>query len=233
MLKLIEKNGQWFKCDEKSEVLKDAEGKDIVATEEEVKAFKESQKPPVDPTKATLEELAKVNPEVAKFIQEQREREAKATENERKRQEDEDKKKRESGNFQQLFEETDKKLKEAEGKNLELQNIVGKYKKSTEELLADAIAQIPEDKRSLIPGDYSPLKKLEYIRNNSAIFGVSLIKGSNVPPNENKPPLNEEMQLQKEYDELMAKPNRTFTENQIMTEKARKLKEIKAAKGTQ
>jgi hypothetical protein len=99
--------------------------------------------------------------------------------------------------------------------------------------MSHGISARHEDKRSLIPENVSVLNKIEYIRKNAALLGVSLIgsKGSGIPPNENDPPVNDEMKLVKEIENLMAKPNKTPQEEDLLWEKSKKLKELRAAKG--
>src|SRR5215510_7467584 len=102
MLKFIEIDGKKYQADEKGEALKDAQGNMIPYTE---------SAPPIDPANVDLDELAKVNPHVARMMAEKAEADkkiAEAAEAEEKRKREEAEKK---GEWQKLAEEAETKRK--------------------------------------------------------------------------------------------------------------------------
>lgn len=183
------------------------------------------------PTTKSLEERAKDDPELAAVLAEKKRLEDEAAERERLAEEERQKQLAESGDFKKIAEEATTKAEKAQQKVNETNAVLGEYKETLKGILDDMLAQIPDDKKSLIP-DGATKAKIEYIRKNAKFLGVVLIadKGTEVPPNEVKPPLDEEGKLQKEFNELMAKTELTRTEQARLTELSKQLKQIRARK---
>gem|GEM_PF-2833823 len=221
---IIEKDGQRYVGDKDGKVLEE-DGKPVV--------YDPAKHKDADPDLSALEleTLAKANPHVARVLQEKQEAEAKAKElaeaEEKKRQEEAQKK----GEFQKLYEEATGKLKERDGELGKLKESVKSYSETIDTLLNQMLEQVPKEKQALIPADYSSKKKLEYILANAAALGAETVlkKGSEVPKND-KAPVGDEAKLVAEIEELTKKANRTPTENTLMWEKAKQLKELRAAK---
>lgn len=223
---LIEKEGKRFVADKDGNIQKDDKGNEVVY---DPKTHKETP----DLSSFELEELAKTNPHVARVLQEKQEAENKAKEladaEEAKQKEEAQKK----GEFQKLYEDTEAKRKQAQDELTKAQEIVKNYKGTIQGLLDSVLETIPKEKHSLIPADYSARKKLEYIMSNAAALGVEPViktKGSGVPPHDNPPNLTEEAKLISEIDGLMKKANKTKSEQTLLWEKTKALKELRAAK---
>lgn len=193
--------------------------------------FEEDDNKNVDLSKISLDELKKVNPDVAKLITTAGDLEARMKKIEQEAEENDRKKKEEGGKWQELAEGETAKRKDAEDKARKSEEILGKYKETVNGILDTTLKSIPQDKQALIPQDYSSRKKLEYINNNAKLLGVTIGggKGSEIPKNEDGVNLDEESKVQKEYDELLKKENRTSIENKQMLELSRKIKEIRLA----
>lgn len=222
---IIEKEGQRYVGDKDGNVQKDDKGNPVVYDPQKHKETSVSD--------LELEALAKTNPHVARVLQEKQEAEKKAKEladaEEAKRQEDA----RKNGEWQKLAEENSAKLKAAEDERTKLSVIVQKDKETIQGLLDQVLETIPKERQSLIPADYSPRKKLEYIMSNAAALGVEPViktKGSEVPPHNNPPNLTEEAKLIAEIDGLMKKANKTRSEQTLLWEKTKALKELRAPK---
>lgn len=184
-----------------------------------------------DPSALTLEELKKLNPEVAKLANDSEQARQKLEEAEAQRQKAEEEELKKRGEWQTLAENEKKRAEEKASEAAKANKLLEGYKGTIKTLLESVVAQIPEDKRHLIPEDYSDRKQLEYISKNQQWFGVTLANaGSTVPNNDSKPPTDEEGQLQTELSELIKKENRTYTEDNRMLEVSQKLKEIRANK---
>lgn len=182
----------------------------------------------------SLEELAKSNPEVAKLLDEKKQRD----EDEKKRQQDEEKRKekeaQEKGEWQKLAEERGKKVDELQSELGKKDEILGKYVGSTKQILAEVMATIPKENQGLIPDNFSPREKLEYITKNAKLLGAKIVgagKGSSVDKNDSEPPSSELEKLNNEFLELQKKKDKTPTELNQMSELAKKIKEARAAKG--
>ncbi len=232
MKKYIEIDGVKYVIDpeDESKALLNDKGEKTVFIEETPPADP-PQDPPVEPPiKGSLEERAKDDPELARLLKEKADADEKVRLANEKSEEDRKEQLRKNGEFQQLATEADEKRKEAEGKATEASYVLDKYKKTVEELRDAMVEQIQEDKRSLIP-DGNARKQIDYIQKNAKFLGVSVVnKGGNVPNNEDKPPLDEEAKLNKEFTELLAKEELTQTEKDRISELSRLIKEIKARK---
>lgn len=172
----------------------------------------------------------KNDPEYARIIarNQQLEDEKRLADEAKQKEHDENLKK--NGEWQKLAEEAETRRLAAEERARESEAVLGKYKGTLNSLVDDMIAQVPEDKRSLIP-DGNAHKKVEYLKKNAKFLGISLMNsGSGVPPNDGTPPLDEEGKLQKEFSDLVKKENLTHTEKQRMSDVSRLLKEMRARK---
>jgi hypothetical protein len=222
---IIEKDGNRYVADKDGKVLEE-DGKPV--------AYDPAKHKDPDPDLSAfeLEALAKANPHVARILQEKQDAEMKAKEladaDEAKKQ----KEAQEKGEFQKLFEEASGKLKEKDGEVGKYKELVKGYTETIDALLKQMLEQVPKDKQALIPADYSSKKKLEYILANASALGAETVlkKGSDVPPND-KAPATDEAKLVAEIEELQKKGgSRTPTENTLMWEKAKQLKELRAKK---
>lgn len=180
----------------------------------------------------SLEELAKTNPDIAKLVNEHKDN-AKKLADIKAAQEEENRKKLEDENKWKELSDADRVAKEkAEAEAVKAKEAADKYKSSIEGIVDGMMKQIPEDKRGLVPKDYTPLQQLEFINTNAKWLGVSGggSKGGAVPPNEEEVNLDEESKLQKEYEELMNKETRTPIEDDKLLQVAKKLKKVRADK---
>lgn len=225
-MEYIEINGVKYKVnsEDKTKPLLDAEGNKVL--------YEEPEPPtPLAPGKKTLEELAKEDPEIARLLSENKRLAEDQAERDRKAEAERKAQLEKNGEFQKLAEEAEQRAANAKQKLDEANAIIDKYKGTINELRDEMMAQIPEDKKSLVP-EGSAKSQIEYIRKNVSYFGVSLLakKGSEVPPNKDEPPIDEETKLTKEFRELMDKTNLTLTESARLTELSTLLKKLRAGK---
>ncbi|MAZ65274.1 MAG: hypothetical protein CMG51_02985, partial [Candidatus Marinimicrobia bacterium] len=76
-------------------------------------------------------------------------------------------------------------------------------------------------------------KQIEYILANAKHLGVSVIaKGSNVPKNNEEPPLDDEQKDRKRFQELLDKDELTRSESTEMSELSTKIKGYDAARNS-
>lgn len=226
--KFVEIDGKKFVDDGTGKAKVGEDGQPIPFVEK-----KGDEKPAIDYTQAELDELAKVNPHVAKLLSDQKkkEEEEQRLADERKKEAEENAKK--NGEWQKLAEEREREITDLRTQVLNKDNLLGKYKGSVESVLKDIIATIPKENLVLIPEKFSPREKLEYITANAKLLGAkinSVKKNDGVDPNDQTPNATEEQTLVKEIDELQKKPNKTKSELDLMWEKSQKLKEIRKAK---
>lgn len=229
---IIEKDGKFFKADDTSKAIILVDGKEVEATPEEVKAFQDANnkdnKSGDEVAKKSIEDLAKENAGVAKLLEDFSgvNKRLQEIEDEKKKKEIEDAKSK--GEFEKLYNDQQVEIKTTRENLDKATRLLDDYKKTTEEILAEVMKSVPKEKQGLIPSEYSPRKKLEYITANSAILGVTAMfkKGSDVPPNDGQP-LNEEGTLVKEIEELRLKPNKTEMEYDLLMQKATKLKNLR------
>jgi len=220
----VEVEGQKF--------VKGEDGKPKLGEDGKPVPFVEKKQETIDPAKADLVALAKVNPAVAKMLADTAEAkriadEAAVTDETRKTEEA-----KKNGQWQQLAEENSKKLETANAKIVELQGQLAKYSQSVEEILTQVLATIPKEKHSLIPADYSNRQKLEYIMANAKMLGATVTNlGTKIDKSDVVPPGTEEEKLVTEIEELRKKPTRTASEDALMYDKAKLLKQLRAAKG--
>lgn len=181
----------------------------------------------------SLEDLAKVNPAVAKMLEDQEDAKKERKEEEKKKKDAEDKKAGEDGKWQDLAEERKTKNESLQKELDKNGEILGKYVNSTKEILKNVIDTIPEENRGLIPEDFSPRQQLEYITKNQKLLGakVSQAQGGKVGKNDDTPIGTQEEELIKEIGEFTKKARDntiTAAENEIFYEKAKALKELRA-----
>lgn len=185
---------------------------------------------------ADLETLAKVNPHVARLLADKK----KADEDLQAQQVAESKRKQkeleEKGEWQKLAEERAKEIEILKGDLTKKGEQLGKYVGSVENILKDVMATIPKERQSLIPSDFSPRQKLEYITKNAKLLGAKVAinaNGEKVDTNDDTPAVTDEEKLVKEIEELRKKTNRTASEDKLMFEKASSLKALRAKKQQQ
>lgn len=221
-VKVVEVEGKQYVDDGSGKPKVDEKGEKILYTP-----------PSIDPAKASLDDLAKANPALAEFIKTANETKTQLdkflTDNESKDVEDKKKK----GEFESLFKAESEKFVQEKKRADELSTRVQKQKESFKKILGIFLPQIPKDKQSLIPEEFGERAKVEYILTNASLLGISLTgqKGSTqIPPNEATPDANAEDKLVREISELMAKKDRTSSEDKLMMEKATALKKLRAEK---
>lgn len=121
-----------------------------------------------------------------------------------KRDKEEEKRKRkeleEQGKYKELLAEKDKELESA-GKTKEQ---LTQYEETVQDILAQELEKIPDDKKALIPDELSTVAKLKYIaKNRSLLMGDKSTTGAPIPPNSKN--LSEVEAKKQRYDELMQK----------------------------
>ena len=180
-----------------------------------------------------LEELAKTNPKVAKMLAEKKEADKKLADATKAQEEKERKEKEARGEFQKIAEDERKKREEVEVELEKKNTLLGKYVNSTKTILEEVMKTIPDEKKGLVPENFSAREKLEYITKNAKLLGATVAKtgkGGKIDENDNSPTATDEQQLLKDIDELIKKGGaRTAAENQILWEKSKKLKVLRAA----
>lgn len=178
----------------------------------------------------SLEELAKTNPEIAKLLDDKKKLEdstAKALADAAKAAEDKAEK---DGEWKTLAEQRKADLEKAQSDLAQKEEILGKYVTSTKAILKDVMETIPAEKRGLIPENFSPREKLEYITKNAKVLGASVnTKGGGIPPNDGDPAPTDEAKLATEIETLRKKENKTSSDHTKIFELSKKLKEVRAA----
>ena len=121
-----------------------------------------------------------------------------------KRDKEEEKRKRkeleEQGKYKELLAEKDKELESA-GKTKEQ---LTQYEETVQDILAQELEKIPDEKKALIPDELSTVAKLKYIAKNRALLmGEKSSTGAPIPPNSKN--LSEVETKKQRYDELMQK----------------------------
>jgi hypothetical protein len=239
MKNYIEIDGKKYKVDpdDENKALLDDNGEKVPYEDEGNKDDDDKDKNKdgknVDLSSMSIEELKKSNPEVAKILKDKEDLDKKIKEKETAEEEANRKRKAEERNWKELAEEESNKRKELENKNTKAEEILGKYKSTVDGILKETLKSIPEDRRNLIPSDYSARKKLEYINNNAKSLGVNIAgaKGAPIKKNDADINLDEESKISKEYNDLLKKgKERTQVESAQMLQLAKKLKEIRKEK---
>lgn len=230
----IEIEGKKFVQDPENEgePLKDDEGNPIPYEEVEGEEGDEEDNSE-DISSYSFDELKNKIPEVAKLVEEKQKQEQKLKEIEEERKKREERKKEEEGKWKELLEDKKKEVSELVDEKTKLKNLLAKHKETISTLLSEVEKTVPEDRKSLIPQEFSKRQRFEYIVKNAELLGakVALNKGGSVPPNQDEPPMDEEAQVQQEFNELMSKErNLTPSEQDKAEELAKKLKEIRKRK---
>ena len=106
----------------------------------------------------------------------------------------------EKNKYKELLAEKDKELESA-GKTKEQ---LTQYEETVQDILAQELEKIPDDKKALIPDELSTVAKLKYIaKNRSLLMGDKSTTGAPIPPNSKN--LSEVEAKKQRYDELMQK----------------------------
>lgn len=225
--KFVEVDGKKFVDDGAGKPKVGADGQPIPFEEKKIDVKIE------DLSNAQLEELAKVNPHVAKMLSDKKQLEDDIA-TKQKDEEDRVKKDLESkGEWQRLATERESTIDELKKKLSEKDIMLGKYAGSVETILKEVLATIPKDNQALIPSDYSPRQKLEYITKNAKMLGAKVVVGKDggVDKNDTQPSATDEEVLINEIDALMKKgASRTSLESQQLRDKGIKLTEIRREK---
>ena len=180
--------------------------------------------------KKTLEDLAKDNPELQKLLDEK-----KKLEDDKKKADDAAAKAAEeaaekNGEWKNLAESRKQEADDLKKQLEQKEEILGKYVNSTKTILKEVMATIPEEKRGLIPENFSPREKLEYISKNAKVLGAK-VSGSagGVSPNDGDVAPTEEAKIQAEIDAIRKKEVKTQADHTKIFELSKKIKEVRAA----
>lgn len=179
-----------------------------------------------------FDELKEKHPKVAEKLKEAKKYREQLEDIKKKQKEREEQKKKKKGKYEELLKEKEKELEEIQSENKKRKSLLSKHKETIDRILEDIEEQIPEERRTLIPSNFSNRQKLEYIVENAEHLGakVAINKGGDVPSNQDNPPLDREGKLQKEFQELMNKDDLSVREDQKLRELSKKLKEIRKSK---
>jgi ABC-type phosphate transport system auxiliary subunit len=195
--KFIEVGGQKFVADEKGQPKVGEDGKPV--------PYVETVPPKVeDLSNADLEVLAKVNPFVAKMLEDKKKLEDDLASKAKTEDEKHQKELAEKGEWQKLAEEREKDLATIRADLAKKEDMLGKYVGSVESVLKEVLATIPKENIVLIPADYSPRQKLEYITKNAKLLGAKMntIKGDKVDKSDDTPTATDEEKLVSEIEEF-------------------------------
>lgn len=204
-------------------------------TEAEKTARETKEKQTLEFGNMSIEEVAKSNPLVAKALADGKTAEEALAQAEKDKKDEEVKKAEKDGEWQKLANERGESIKGLEKTIKDKDDVLVKYKGSITSILKDVESTIPDDKKSLIPDGFSPRQRLEYITKNATFLGAKTITNSGdgkTPKSEATPASTDEQKLAEEIDALHKKENKTPTELDLMSEKARQLKEIRAKKNS-
>jgi hypothetical protein len=198
---------------------------------EKVKYEKKDPKPADPPkpddlpdiSKMSTEEVAALNPEIKKLLEEKAERE----EADRKAADD---KKKEEGKHEELLKERDTEIEDLKKKLGKKETILEKYVGSVKQVLEQVKGDIPKDNLGLIPDNFSPREQLEYITKNAKLLGVKVGTGSGggVDPNDTDPNATDLQKYQTEFEELQKKENKTQADFTRMHDLGKLIKDERA-----
>lgn len=166
-----------------------------------------------DLSKADLAELAKVNPHVAKMLDDAKARTEADEKAAAEKKAADEKAAGEKGEWQKLADTRAQELEGTKGTLKQKEEMLGKYVETTEKVLKGLLATIPKENVSLIPADFSPRQKLEYIITNAARLGAKMnaVDGK-IDKNDLTPNGTDEDKLMARMAELTTKANaRTAT----------------------
>lgn len=231
-MKVIEIEGKKFEADDDGKVINGEDGKPkpYVDPADNKDKDKDKDKQTIDPANADLEELAKVNPKLADFMKQAQENSTKLTEKEKADQDAERKRLEEKGEWEKIAKQNEDAAKKAQADLAKSNELLKAYKGTMSEALAALMAEIPDDKKALIPEAFTERQKFEYIIKNAEQLGAKSAltkKGGKVPGNDEEKPTDEAVTMQKRFDELAAKSGKSRVEETEMLDLAKKLKEIK------
>lgn len=197
----------------------------------ETPADKPPEEKPVDVSKMSVEDLAKINPALAKALEDGETAQKTLTDKEKEEKEAKEKKEEETGDWQKLAIERKTKVDSLENDNKKKDELIIKYKGSVNKILESAMEQIPEENRGLIPADFSVRQKLDYINANAKVLGIKTLVnvGDGKTPEGDETKIGtKEQQLVKELSDLMKKENKTPAELDSMHTLSKQIKEERA-----
>lgn len=191
------------------------------------------KKPETPPATKSLEELAKDNPEIAALLEKDKKRVEEDEKRAKEQKEKEEKEAAEKGQWKELAEKRAQELEAEKQKTAQKEEILGKYVGSVKEILAETLKTIPKEKLGLIPDNFSPREKLEYITKNAKLLGAKVGSGAGggVGGNDDDPPATEEAKVSKELEDLRKKEKKTEADHEKIFELSKSLKEIRAKAG--
>jgi len=224
--------------DKPEEALKDDKGELVKfekptpkETDEEKTAREKKEKDDEEISKKTIEELAKTNPEVAKLLDDKRKDKEAEDKRIEKAKKDKEKKDEADGKWEELAKNRLGEIEDGKKELEQKKGVLEKYKTSIVSVLKSVMETIPEEKRGLVPADFSERQKLEYIIANAKILGATVTNVTKkIDKNDVTPILTDEGTLIKEINDLTAKKDKTSAELDILFEKSQKLKALRATK---
>ncbi len=164
-------------------------------------------------SKATLADLAKINPELAKLLDEHGNLKKNLTDKEKADKEKAEEMLKEQGKWKDLAEGRGGELETTKGTLAQKEEQLGKYVETTKKVLEGLLKTIPKENLSLIPAEFSPRQQLEYIITNAARLGakVNAVDGK-IDKNEITPTGTEDEKMSTRIAELTKKAtDRTAT----------------------
>lgn len=235
-MKVIEIDGKKYEADDNGKAVVGEDGKPKPYVEpkptDDDKKSKDDDGEKFDPANAELEELAKVNPKLADFMKQAQDN-AKAVDDAKKAADDAERKKlEEKGEWEKLAQTEKDKREKLEADLAKSNELLGKHKTTIKSALDALLKEIPEDKKALIPDSFTERQQFEYIIKNADLLGVKSVvtnKGGGVPQNDDNPQ-DDEVVMQKRFDELREKKDKSRAEENELLDIAKKLKDIKLKK---
>ncbi len=182
-----------------------------------------------DYTKADIESLAKVNPHVAALLDAQKKREEEDQKKAEEAKKAEEEKAEKDGEWQKLAATRSSELESFKGTLKQKEDMLGKYVDTTEKVLKGLLDTIPKENQTLIPAEFSPRQKLEYIITNASRLGakVNSVDG-HIEKSDTNPQVTEQDKLVTLIKELTDKGDtRTSLESQNLRQAGMKLTELR------
>lgn len=169
--------------------------------------FTETNEPVVpkieDVGKAELAELAKVNPHVAKMMEDAKNRSDSDSKAEKERKDKEEKEAAAKGEWQALATTRGTELETTKATLGQKEEMLGKYVEMTKTVLAGLMKSIPKENLGLIPAEFSPRQQLEYIVANAERLGAKVNAiGGPIEKSEVKPEGTDEDKMVARISEL-------------------------------
>lgn len=187
-----------------------------------------------DISKATLEELAKANPALAALLDEHGKLKTTLTDKEKEALEKANKELEEKGEWQKLATTRGTELETTKGTLKQKEDMLGKYVETTQKVLDGLLKTIPKENLSLIPADFSPRQKLEYIIANADRLGAKVnAAGGKIDKSDETPAGTDEDKMVTRIEELTKKATArtaTNTELQELRELGSKLTALRREK---